>query len=100
VIGAAEIVLAARVGGRQFLTAYRRRQSAQLGKMERWKDGSPQAGAVEAPPVGMHRGIEELYFKRFGKTVPDTVMSIEDRARLDQQKKERADTLGGDRKSP
>jgi hypothetical protein len=32
--------------------------------------------------------IEKLYFKRFGKTAPNTVMSIEDRARLEQQKKE------------
>jgi hypothetical protein len=35
----------------------------------------------------MHRGIEELYFERFGKTVPDTVMSSQYRARLEQQKK-------------
>lgn len=32
--------------------------------------------------------IEELYLKRFGKTVPDIVMSIEERVRLEQQKKE------------
>jgi len=31
--------------------------------------------------------IEELYFRRFGKTAPDAVMSVEDRTRLDQQKK-------------
>jgi len=34
------------------------------------------------------RFIEELYFKRFEKTAPDAVMSIEERARLDHEKKE------------
>ena len=34
------------------------------------------------------RFIEELYVERFGKTAPDTVMSIEDRTRLEQEKKE------------
>lgn len=32
--------------------------------------------------------IEELYFKRFGKTAPARVVSIEERARLEQQKKD------------
>jgi len=31
--------------------------------------------------------IEELYYKRFGKERPDVVHSIEERARLDEQKK-------------
>ena len=31
--------------------------------------------------------IEKLYLKRFGKTRPDVVMSIEDRSRLEEQKK-------------
>jgi hypothetical protein len=53
---------------------------AKLGKLdnhrqEPWKLPLPQF-------------IEELYLKRFGKTAPDTVVSIEERARLDQQKKE------------
>jgi len=34
------------------------------------------------------RFIEELYLERFGKTAPDTVMSIEERARLELQKKQ------------
>lgn len=34
------------------------------------------------------RFIEELYLKRFGKTVPDAVMSIEARVRLERQKEE------------
>ena len=34
------------------------------------------------------RIIEELYLERFGKTAPDTVMSIEERARLELQKKQ------------
>ncbi len=32
--------------------------------------------------------IEELYFKRFSKLAPDTARSIEDRVRLEHQKKE------------
>ena len=32
--------------------------------------------------------IEELYLKRFGKTAPDAVLSIEERARLEHHKKE------------
>ena len=31
--------------------------------------------------------IEELYCKRFGKRAPDTVISLEDRFRLEQQRK-------------
>ena len=34
------------------------------------------------------RFIEELYFKRFGRPAPETVISIEERARILQQKKE------------
>ena len=53
---------------------------AKLGKLdnheqEPWKLPLPQF-------------IEALYFKRFGKTAPDTVMSIEERVRLDHEKKE------------
>jgi hypothetical protein len=29
--------------------------------------------------------IEELYFKRFGKTAPDTVLSVEERSRLKKE---------------
>jgi hypothetical protein len=32
--------------------------------------------------------IQHLYLKRFGRPRPDTVMSIEDRVRLQEQKKE------------
>jgi hypothetical protein len=31
--------------------------------------------------------IEQLYFKRFGKRCPDIVVSIEERARLEMEKK-------------
>ena len=53
---------------------------AKLGKLdnhkqERWKLPLPQF-------------IEHIYRKRFGKSAPETVMSIEDRARLEQQKQE------------
>jgi hypothetical protein len=34
------------------------------------------------------RFIEELYLKRFGRTAPGTVISIEERAHLEEQKKE------------
>lgn len=32
--------------------------------------------------------IEEIYFKHFGKTRPDIVMSTEDRVRVEHKKKE------------
>jgi hypothetical protein len=53
---------------------------AKLGKLdnhkqERWKLPLPQF-------------IEHLYFDRFGQRVPEMVTSIEDRARLEQQKRE------------
>lgn len=38
--------------------------------------------------------IEELYFKRFGKTAPARVVPIKGRARLEQQKKD-ARAAGG-----
>ncbi|NLH74817.1 MAG: hypothetical protein GX456_17345 [Verrucomicrobia bacterium] len=52
---------------------------AKLGKLdnddqEPWKLPLPQF-------------IEKLYFRRFGRYAPETVMSIEHRARLRQQKK-------------
>jgi hypothetical protein len=34
------------------------------------------------------RFIEELYLERFGKTTPEIVMSIEERVRLELQKRE------------
>lgn len=43
-------------------------------KQEPWKQPLPQY-------------IEELYFRRFGKSAPDEVLSIEDRARHIAQKK-------------
>jgi hypothetical protein len=53
---------------------------AKLGKLENHKQ--------EPWKLPLPQFIEELYFKRFGKTAPDAVMSIEERARLNQQKKE------------
>ena len=44
-------------------------------KQEHWKLPLPQF-------------IEELYLKRFGKTAPTTVMSIEERVGVAQQKKD------------
>jgi hypothetical protein len=38
--------------------------------------------------------IEELYFKRFGKTAPDTVLSVEERCRLEAAKRESRRTAG------
>jgi hypothetical protein len=53
---------------------------AKLGKLdnhdqEPWKLPLPQF-------------IEEIYFKRFGKSVPDTVLPIEERVRRDLEKKQ------------
>ena len=44
-------------------------------KQEPWKLSLPQF-------------IEELYLKHFGRTAPEILMSIEERARLAQEKKE------------
>lgn len=52
--------------------------------------------------------IEQLYLKRFGKHAPDLVMFIEDRARLDRQKKDarrsrgcvQPETVGESHRSP
>ena len=53
---------------------------AKLGKLdnhtqEQWK-------------LPLPRFIEELCLERFGKTTPEIVMSIEERARLERQKRE------------
>jgi hypothetical protein len=53
---------------------------AKLGKLDNHKQ--------EPWKLPLPRFIEELYLKRFGRTAPDVVMSIEERARLIQQKKE------------
>jgi hypothetical protein len=53
---------------------------AKLGKLDNHKQ--------EPWKLPLPQFIEELYFKRFGKTAPDAVVSIEECARLEQQKKE------------
>src|SRR5271157_1616368 len=53
---------------------------AKLGKLDNHKQ--------EPWKLPLPQFIEELYFKRFGKTAPDAVMSIEERARLEQKRKE------------
>jgi len=53
---------------------------AKLGKLDNHKQ--------EPWKLPLQQFIEELYFKRFGKTAPDAVVSIEERARIEQQKKE------------
>ena len=53
---------------------------AKLGKLDN-KDQEPWK-------LPLPQFIEELYLKRFGKTTPDKVISVEERARLEQQKKE------------
>jgi hypothetical protein len=35
----------------------------------------------------LHAFVEELYFKRFGKERPDVVRTIEERAKIEEQKK-------------
>ncbi len=53
---------------------------AKLGKLDNHKQ--------EPWKLPLPQFIEELYFKRFGKTAPDVVVSIEERARIEQRKKE------------
>lgn len=53
---------------------------AKLGKLDNHKQ--------EPWKLPLPRFIEELYLKRFGRTAPDAVMSIEERARLEQRKKD------------
>jgi hypothetical protein len=52
---------------------------AKLGKLDNHKQ--------EPWKLPLPKFIEELYFKHFGKTAPDTVISIEERARLAHEKK-------------
>lgn len=53
---------------------------AKLGKLDNHKQ--------EPWKLPLPQFIEELYLEHFGKTAPDTVTSIEERSRLEQQKKE------------
>jgi hypothetical protein len=52
---------------------------AKLGKIDNHKQ--------EPWKVPLPQFIEELYFKRFGKTFPEAVLSIEERCRRDAAKK-------------
>jgi hypothetical protein len=53
---------------------------AKLGKIDNHKQ--------EPWKLPLPQFIEQLYFKRFGKTAPDTVLSVEQRCRLDAAKKQ------------
>jgi hypothetical protein len=53
---------------------------AKLGKIDNHKQ--------EPWKLRLPQFIEELYFKRFGKTFPEAVLSIEERCRRDAAKKE------------
>ena len=53
---------------------------AKLGKLDNHKQ--------ELWKLPLPQFIEELYLKQFGKTAPDTVMSIEERIRLAHERKE------------
>ena len=53
---------------------------AKLGKIDNHKQ--------EPWKVPLPQFIEELYVKRFGKPAPDTVMTIEERVRLEHKKTE------------
>ena len=53
---------------------------AKLGKLDNHKQ--------EPWKVPLPQFIEELYLKQFGKSAPDTVMSIEERVRLAHERKE------------
>jgi hypothetical protein len=54
--------------------------SAKLGKIDNHKQ--------EPWKLPLPQFIEELYFRRFGKTSPDTVLSVEERCRIQAAKKE------------
>ncbi len=54
---------------------------AKLGKIDNHKQ--------EPWKLPLPQFIEELYFKRFGKTSPETVLSIEERCRREAAKKEK-----------
>src|SRR6266536_162822 len=49
----------------------------------------------ESWKIPLPQFIEELYQKRFGKTVPDTVISIEERLQRDREKKQAPDAPRG-----
>ncbi|MBI4455945.1 MAG: hypothetical protein HY644_08605 [Acidobacteria bacterium] len=53
---------------------------ARLGKLDNHRQ--------EPWKVPLPQFIEDLYFKRFGKTVPDSVMSINERVRFEYEKKQ------------
>jgi hypothetical protein len=53
---------------------------AKLGKLDNHKQ--------EPWKLPLPQFIEELYLKQFGKSAPDTVMSIEERIRLAHERKE------------
>jgi hypothetical protein len=53
---------------------------AKLGKIDNHKQ--------EPWKLPLPQFIEQLYFERFGKTTPDTVVSIEERCRLEAAKRE------------
>ena len=52
----------------------------ELGKLDNHKQ--------ESRKMPLREYIEHLYLKRFGKSSPDNIMSVEERLRLAQQKKE------------
>lgn len=51
---------------------------AKLGKLDNHKQ--------EPWKLPLPQFVEELYLKRFGKTVPNTVMSIEERSGIEQRR--------------
>jgi hypothetical protein len=53
---------------------------AKLGKLDNHKQ--------EPWKLPLPQFIEEIYFKHFGQPAPDNVMSIEERVRLDHEKKQ------------
>lgn len=54
---------------------------AKLGKIDNHKQ--------EPWKLPLPQFIEQLYFERFGKTTPDTVVSIEERCRVEGRKEKR-----------
>jgi hypothetical protein len=115
VVAASELVLAPRASGGQFLAAYCKwlgldplpEQIAASTRRMRQHKVAPTDLDLSHPidlvvlsvsKIDNHKQepwklplpqfIEELYLKRFGKTALDAMMSIEERAHIEQQKKE------------
>ena len=73
---------------KQFHLSHAQIQMARELGMNPKKFGKPANHRQEPWKLPLPQFIEELYFKRFGKNSPDRVLSLEERAREMQRKKQ------------